>query len=61
MTSPRPKRPLPALPVGLAASALRRVAPGGALFRLLAGLEPAIRDELHVEILALGQTYDALA
>lgn len=36
------------------------MAPGGALFRLLAALETAIRDELHVEILALGQTYDAL-
>lgn len=37
------------------------MAPSGALFRLLAALETAIRDELHVEILALGQTYDALA
>ena len=36
------------------------MAPGGALFRLLAALETAIRDELRVEILALGQTYDAL-
>jgi methylglyoxal synthase len=47
--------------VGLAASSLHRVAPGGALFRLLASLETAIRDELQIEILALGQTYDALA
>lgn len=35
--------------------------PGGALFRLLATLESVIRDELQAEVVALGQTYDALA
>jgi methylglyoxal synthase len=48
------------LRIGLAASLLHRKAPGAALFRLLAPLEAAIRDELELEILALGQTHDAL-
>jgi methylglyoxal synthase len=47
--------------IGLAASALHRTAPNGALFRLLLPLERVIREELRPEIFALGQTYDALA
>ena len=48
------------LRIGLAASGLHRTAPDGALFRLLLPLERAVRDELQLEILALGQTHDAL-
>src|SRR5439155_2004980 len=47
--------------IGLAASTFHRSAPDGALFRLLLPLERVIREELRPEILALGQTYDALA
>ena len=49
------------LRVGLAASALHRSVPGGALFRLLEPLERAIREELRAELFVLGHTYDALA
>ena len=51
----------PSLRIGLAASALHRTAPNGALFRLLLPLERVIREELRAEIFALGQTHDALA
>src|SRR5207244_8396136 len=47
--------------IGLAASALRRAAPNGALFRLFAPLERGIREELRAELFALGQTYEAAA
>ena len=52
---------LPPLRIGLAASALHRAAPNGALFRLLGPLERSIREELRAELFVLGQTYDALA
>jgi len=52
---------LPPLRIGLAASALHRTAPNGALFRLLGPLERSIREELRAELFVLGQTYDALA
>ena len=52
---------LPPLRIGLAASALHRSAPNGALFRLLGPLERSIREELRAELFVLGQTYDALA
>ena len=52
---------LPSPRIGLAASELHRTAPDGALFRLLLPLERIVREELRPEILALGQTYDALA
>jgi methylglyoxal synthase len=58
LSASRPNRPLR---IGLAASSRHRAAPGGALFRLLAMLDTAIRNELEPEILALGQTHDALA
>jgi methylglyoxal synthase len=61
VSAARPQQPLLPLRVGLAASARHRVPPAGALFRLLAALERTIRDELQVELLALGQTCDALA
>src|ERR1700690_1458211 len=48
------------LRIGLATSLLHRTAPAGALFRLMAPLEETIRDKLQLEILALGQTHDAL-
>jgi methylglyoxal synthase len=48
------------LRIGLAASAVHRAAPDGALFRLLGPLERSIREELRAELLVLGQTYDAL-
>src|SRR5947207_5645502 len=51
---------LPPLRIGLAASALHRAAPNGALFRLFGPLERSIREELRAELFALGQTYDAL-
>ena len=51
---------LPPLRIGLAASALHRAAPNGALFRLLGPLERSIREELRAELFVLGQTYDAL-
>ncbi len=51
---------LPPLRIGLAASALHRAAPNGALFRLLGPLEQSIREELRAELFVLGTTYDAL-
>jgi methylglyoxal synthase len=51
----------PPLRIGLAASALHRSAPNGALLRLLGPLERSIREELRAELFVLGQTYDALA
>jgi methylglyoxal synthase len=50
----------PPLRIGLAASALHRSAPNGALFRLLGPFEHALREELRAELFVLGQTYDAL-
>ena len=50
----------PPLRIGLAASALHRSTPNGALFRLLGPLERSIREELRAELFVLGQTYDAL-
>jgi methylglyoxal synthase len=52
---------LPPLRIGLAASALHRSAPDGALLRLLGPLERSIREELRAELFVLGKTYDALA
>ena len=48
------------LRIGLVASRLHRHGPGAALFRLLAPLEQALRDELQPELCVVGQTYDAL-
>ena len=39
------------LRIGLAASAVHRAAPDGALFRLLGPLERSIREELRAELL----------
>ncbi|HEY5863647.1 MAG TPA: methylglyoxal synthase, partial [Casimicrobiaceae bacterium] len=43
------------------ASRLHRHGPNAALFRLLAPLDEALRDELKPELFVVGQTYDALA
>jgi methylglyoxal synthase len=51
----RPRR------IGLVASRLHRHGPNAALFRLLAPLDKALRDELKPELFVVGQTYDALA
>jgi methylglyoxal synthase len=48
------------LRIGLVASRLHRHGPGAALFRLLAPLEQALRDEIRPELCVVGQTYDAL-
>jgi methylglyoxal synthase len=48
------------LRIGLVASRLHRHGPNAALFRLLAPLDEALRDELTPELLVVGQTYDAL-
>ena len=53
-----PRRPLR---IGLVASRLHRHGPNAALFRLLAPLDEALRDELKPELFVVGQTYDALA
>ena len=47
--------------IGLVASGLHRNGPHAALFRLLAPIEDAIRNELRAELHVVGQTYDALA
>ncbi|MEO6567071.1 MAG: methylglyoxal synthase [Casimicrobiaceae bacterium] len=48
------------LRIGLAASRLHRTNPDAALFRLLRPLRDAIMHELRPELLAVGQTYDAI-
>jgi len=46
--------------IGLVASRIHRTTPHGALLRLIAAIEDAIRTRLRCELVVVGQTYDAL-
>ncbi|HUN92227.1 MAG TPA: methylglyoxal synthase [Burkholderiaceae bacterium] len=46
--------------IGLVASRIHRE-PSGALLRLVAALEPALRGELPLDLAVVGQTFDAIA